>query len=796
MFGRRSSTEYRPSRARRGVVSYSGRDKEPSARRRAPVGVKREARRERSSFFSSWDWNKIRIWTVGLVFSLLWVTLWGRAYYLQMVKGPEYAAMAKRQHTASEVVRGIRGNILDRNGNVIARSVECESVWANPSAIQDKDAATRALAPVLNLPAEKVASLLAGPKRFVWVKRKVDFHTAEAVRALKIRGVYLDVESERIYPYRHLAGQLLGFVNIDDKGIEGLEKAFESELAGREVTSLVERDASGRRFVAAGSGSLVDLRGNDVRLTIDTQVQFFAEEALAENVQKYGARWGGCIVVDVPSGDVLAWAQYPFFDPNNVGATAAPDRRNRLAMDALEQGSTIKSFLVAAALQDGVVDADTIIDCERGKWKLGRVILHDTHAYAKLPVRKILHVSSNIGVAKIGLKLGAQRYYDYLSRLGFGRRTGLPLAGEVKGILRPARKWAEIDLAASSFGQSFSATLAQMAQAYLCLAGGGMAKPLRLNMDDSQECRIGLEDEAQNASLQARSLDGALEALPAMDSESEQEPSRVFDEATMREVRSMLREVVEEEGGTGKQARIPGLVVGGKTGTAQKADNSGKYGKGRVGSFVGMLPIENPRYLICVLLDEPSGVQYGGVIAAPVFRHVALHTMAYHGHLPDTDDPIVKAVADKEQQRRKNPQAKKAEKGAPVIAPASGAAPAAQRSGAKPGSAAALVLGSVSSQSANGQNANPAPFAEQATSQADGRAYTEQAHTEKNATNGSVPSVVGMGLRRAVEIFASQGIVPAFEGKGTFVVRQSPLPGGTWPEGTKKCTLWLEERAL
>ncbi|MDR0339097.1 MAG: penicillin-binding protein 2, partial [Desulfovibrio sp.] len=499
------------------------------------------------------DWNRIRLWTVALVFSLLWAVLWGRAYYLQIVKGPEYAAMAKRQHIATEFVRGVRGNILDRNGNVIARSVECSSVWANPDLIRDREESAARLSGVLDIPADRLARLLKGDKRFVWLKRKVDFHTAEKVKDLKLAGVYLDTETERVYPYRHLAGQLLGFVDIDDKGIEGLEKAFEEELTGREVTRVVGRDASGRRLITSGSGTLTDLRGRDVRLTIDTQVQFFAEEALAENVEKFGARWGGCLVVDVPTGEILAWAQYPFFDPNNVGATPPPDRRNRLAMDRLEQGSTIKSFLIAAALEERLVEPSTLIHCENGKWKLGRHTLHDTHPYSRLTVEKILHVSSNIGAAKIGIMLGAERYYNYLRRLGFGQATGLPLAGEATGILRPASKWAEIDLANAAFGQSFSATLAQMAKAYLCLASDGVKRDLTLVMDDGKECRVG---EPASPDHQRAGENGET----------------IFSAATMRKVRAMLREVVEEQGGTGKQARIPGLVVGGKTGTAQKAD--------------------------------------------------------------------------------------------------------------------------------------------------------------------------------------------------------------------------------
>ncbi|MDL2266487.1 PASTA domain-containing protein [Desulfovibrio sp. OttesenSCG-928-G15] len=684
-----------------------------------------------STFSLSVDTGKFRLWSVAVVFTLLIGALWSRAYYLQIVKGPEYAAMAKRQHTAREQVTGVRGHIMDRNGNVLARSVECASIAINPRLIEDKQGSAIALSKAIKMPVSEVLAQLQDKKSFLWLARKVNYHTAESVRELGIRGVYIKNEYERVYPYKHLAGQLLGFVDIDDKGIEGLERAFNDDLSGRSVTRLMERDASGRRLFTPATASLVDLRGRNIQLTIDTQVQFFAEEALSENVEKYGAQWGGCIVVDVPTGDVLAWAQYPFFDPNNANSAKPADRRNRLATDMLEQGSTIKSFLIAAALEEGVVKPSTTINCEKGSWKLGKVTLHDTHAYANLSVDKILHVSSNIGVAKIGLKLGAQKYYEYLTRLGFGQRTGLPLAGEAKGMLRPASRWVDIDTATASFGQSFSATMAQMAQAYLCLASDGVKKPLRMLMDAAETELAGQAPAPADAG------------------------SKIFSPATMEKVRAMLGGVVEEEGGTGKQARIPGLVVGGKTGTAQKADKLTKrYGKGRVGSFVGMIPIEEPRYLIITLMDEPSKNQYGGVIATPVFRHVALNTMAYHGLLPDTDDPMVQEVVKRE----------------------------AERHAAKPGKA---DLGADSGQvrAKTGKTvAGKIPKAEPAPRPA-------------QPGESVVPAVVGMGLRSAVEIFASEGIVPVVKGRGGFVSRQTPEPGRPWPAGAKECTLWLEERA-
>jgi cell division protein FtsI (penicillin-binding protein 3) len=690
----------------------------------------------------------MRLWFVAALFALAWAGLWGRAFYLQIIEGPDLAALARRVNTGTELVAGVRGRILDRNGNSLARSLDCPSVWVNPRAVADKPRTAAVLAGHLNMSESRIMALLREDRQFIWVRRKVDLSLARKIKEAALPGVHLESEYERVYPYRHLAGQLLGFVNIDDKGLEGLELAFEDRLSGQRVRQKVGRDALGRRMLTEGAEGSDGLHGEDLRLTLDSQIQFFAEEALAENVQKYGARWGGCIVVDVPTGDILAWAQYPFFDPNRAADFSPALRRNRLSSDALEQGSTIKSFLIAAALEEEVVNADSVINCEKGRWKLGKSVIHDTHAYADLTVEKVLHVSSNIGAAKIGFALGAKRYYSYLQRLGFGEKTSLALAGEARGILRPGNRWSDMDLAASSFGQSFSATLAQMAQAYLCLASDGVRKPLRLVLAPSLA-----EDKAGPADPEAAEV--MLNPFdPSLNSESLRRtvPSaRIFSAETMRQVRAMLREVVEEEGGTGRQARIPGLVVGGKTGTAQKASANGKYGEGRVGSFVGLLPIENPRYLICVILDEPSKAQYGGIIATPIFRHVALRTMAYHGLLPDSDDPLVRAIAEKRNGLKAVASASPARTSVPAARPEGGNAPAENVPADQP----------------------PPP-----------------------ELSGKVPGLVGMGVRSAVALLARHGVVPAIRGKGGFVARQTPESGAAWPDGNRECTLWLEEWAL
>ena len=663
-------------------------------------------------WFASIDWNGVRFRTVAVLFFIVWGALWVRAGYVQLWEGPFLAERARRQHMSAETVSMPRGMITDRNGHILARSVECRSVYANPNAVTDVDATSTALAGLLGRPVDQIRPLLAKKRSFVWIARRVDDATAEAIRQADLPGVDLSREYERIYPYRQVAGQLLGFVGLDGKGLEGVERSFDDQLGGLSVRQAVQRDASGRQFYVDSDYEAQP--ADDVRLTLDLQVQSIAEEEIAKAVDEYGAKWGGVLVVDVPSGDILAWAQYPFFNPNSYNQYRPGEYRNRLAQDALEPGSTFKPFLIASALQEGVVNRETTFNCENGLWKTRYITIRDdTHPKNTVQtVAQILANSSNIGCGKIGLELGAVKYQRYLSRLGFGERTGLRLS-ESRGILRPAREWSEADLISSSFGQSLSVTVAQMAQGFLTLANQGVYKPLRLVATDD----VGGGEQ------------------------------RIFSKNTTKEVLSMMREVVD--GGTGRRAAIPGVSVAGKTGTAQKA-RRGKYGSERTASFVGLVPAEKPQYLVVIFIDEPSKVKYGGVIAAPVFKAVTSRVMAYHGSLPD---PGALTPAQIKAQEKAEARAKAREK----------------RKGGKE----KTVLGEYRSELATKKTALPV------------------------RDSGTVPDVVGQSVRRAVEMFARQGLVPVMKGNGARVVRQTPEPGVRWAgkdSAPTTCVLWLSEQ--
>lgn len=647
------------------------------------------------------DWGRFRLAAVAVIFGLLWTALWGRAYYIQIVEGPKLAEMAARQHRTSEYVVGERGQIFDSKGRLLAKSVAIKSIFANPARVENPGRVAVELAKLLDLDAADLKRKLTSKATHVWIARQIGDAPAAQVRDADLPGIRITTEYARQYPNKHLAGRLIGFVGVDDRGLEGLEAALDLYLAGKQSDFIVERDARGGKLYLDATGQEVDIRGKDVRLTLDATVQYTAEEALEKAVKEHNAKWGGCLVIKVDTGHVLAWAEYPPFNPNAFQKYKTGQWRNRLAMDTIEPGSTIKPFLVAAAMQEGLVQSDTIFYCENGRMRLGRNTIRDVSARDWLSVKKILLFSSNIGMAKIALAMGAQKYYTYLGQLGFGQRIGLPLTGEGEGILRPPNTWEEIELATAGFGQGFSVTLPQLAKAYLCLANEGVAKPLRIVLDPY---------------------------------ETTQAETRIFEPAVARQVLRMLEDVVNE--GTGKRAQIKGVAIAGKTSTAQKASAKGGYSGKVLASFVGLLPAEKPEYLILVSVDEPEPNHYGGVVAAPAFKEVALKTLAYLGQLPE--EPAVLAESPQPPQ--------------PV------------------------------------QTVAPVRFCS-------GSEMRGRVDRSCVIPGEAVPDVRGLSLRRAMEIFAGKGVVPSLKGTGSVVARQEPSPGTPWSSGTNQCVLWLQDNA-
>jgi cell division protein FtsI (penicillin-binding protein 3) len=549
------------------------------------------------------DRSRGKIIFVGVFFAVALMGLWARAYHVQVVKGPEYAKMANRQYWASETVSGKRGEIHDRNGLLLAKSITTQSVYVRPKEIADRWTTAQRLASILGVQSKRVNELLDPKKSFVWVGRKISDAQACAVREAALPGVYLDAETSRQYPQGHLAGQLLGFVNMDGEGIEGVEKSFNDLLAPSVTKYTVQKDAAGNRLSSPDSGDRAQFNGGNLRLTIDSQVQLVLEQALERSVLNAQGKYGAALVAEVSTGDILGWANYPYFNPNVVKKTRG-QWKNRLAVDIFEPGSTLKPVLIAAALQEKVCTPSKEYYCEDGRWSVKGRRIKDTRKYQNLSVGDILRYSSNIGMAKIGLELGAEKYSHYLQEVGFARPLGLPLPGESAGLLRPAAQWTEVDLANIAFGQGIGTTVLQMVEAYLCIANDGVRIPLRLLYEPD------------------RPVEG----------------KRVFDSEVSRMVMNMLEEVVRD--GTGRRAGIEGVRVAGKTGTAQKASPSGGYGSDYVASFVAVFPADKPKYLVFMMVDEPQAGHYGGVLVAPEVREVGVQLLTASGMLTEPAEEI------------------------------------------------------------------------------------------------------------------------------------------------------------
>jgi cell division protein FtsI (penicillin-binding protein 3) len=575
-------------------------------------------------------WIRLRM---GLLCGMMSLGLGGivtGAYKIEIEDGDAWLDLAERQRQRRLHVSPKRGTVYDRNGTPLAESVEVPSVSVDAvellRGIDERYVAMRIeqyserIAEALSLPKEDVIEKLTRRRRFLWLKRRISEDEVTKVRALgdkaqryPIRGLTIEGEGHRFYPNRELAGPLLGFVSPDGEGKDGLEMSLEHELRGHisEVKGL--RDRSGRLIFSEGIEDEQALAGHNVYLTIDKGIQFTAERELEAAIKTYEAVGGSIVVVDPSTGELLAMANAPGFNPNDYTQSPPETRRNRCVVDRFEPGSTMKVFTIASALAARSVTPTTSIYCEEGNMAIDNVVIHDTHIHKWLTPTQILSVSSNIGTAKIALGLGEQRLYEGFRRFGFGDAPGLPVVGEAMGVLRPrGRPWVQVETAAASFGQGISITSLQLAMAMASIANNGrLLEPILIK----------------------RVTDGTGVTLTEAASRVRRD---VVPGHVARLVAEMLVAVTEGEG-TGVEAAIPGFRVAGKTATAQKIDPAtGKYTDTHyVASFVGFVPAERPRLAIAVVLDEPMGGNYaGGSVAGPVFRRVGEMALRYLGVTP------------------------------------------------------------------------------------------------------------------------------------------------------------------
>jgi len=538
--------------------------------------------------------------------ALVWMAaVFGRLGYLQLFRHSDYMARAQRQQRRVIEITPKRGAIYDRNMHPLAMSLQVDSTFAIPSELGDNKAQAAALlSGVLNIPRDLLEAKFESGATFVWVARKLPPEKREAVEALNLKGIYFQKENQRFYPKRELAAHVLGFVDLDEKGLGGIEYELDNQIRGKSEKIIVMADARQRWF---DGGEAQRERGANVVLTLDEKVQYIAERELGAAIAKTRAIAGTVVVMNPSTGEILALANWPKFNPNSASDAPAEARMNRGVSALYEPGSTFKLITLAAAFDQGITRPGEVFDCENGAVYVAGHRIRDHKPFGLLSVSDILAQSSDVGAIKIALRLGAPKFYDYIRAFGFGQPTGVDLPGESKGILRRLENWSAISIGSISMGQEVGVTPLQLASAVSAIANGGLLyKPHVI-----AELRRGDK------------------ALPAEGVLAPAEPKRVIRAETAATLRQLMEGVVLH--GTGPMARLDGWTAAGKTGSAQKIDPAtGRYSPTQlIASFTGFAPISNPAVTILVSLDSPVGQHEGGQVAAPVFKRIAEQVLPY-----------------------------------------------------------------------------------------------------------------------------------------------------------------------
>jgi cell division protein FtsI (penicillin-binding protein 3) len=546
----------------------------------------------------SWIRFRVLLVTGGLLLAFL--LLIARSLQIQFFQRQDWADFANKQVQRNLRLEPRRGDIYDRNGQELAVSIQMDSLAANPRVIDHPAGAARKLSKVIQIPAVSLGKKLRQERAFVWLKHYLSPREADAVRALGIKGIHFVRENRRYYPNVELAGQVIGFVGRDHLGLEGLEVAQDLTLRGHSGTLPGAKDARGQIIYTHGIPDESAPLGYSIRLTLDKRIQYIAENELKKTVHDFEAKSGMTVVMEPQSGEVLAMAVFPTFNPNSFSSYGPSVWRNRAVTDAFEPGSTFKVFLAAAALEDGLVEPNELFYCEQGKYRILDHTIHDLRKFGWLSVAQILRFSSNIGAAKIAEKLGSERFYHYIRAFGFGTPTSIGLSGETSGLIRLPDEWSPVDLAAAGFGQSLSVSAIQLATALGAIANDGLLmRPLLIKEVLDGQGRV----VKRNKPMVVR---------------------RVISANTARKMKAVLAEVLEPDG-TGSRAALTQYQAAGKTGTAQKSNHqSSGYADDRyTASFVGFAPVADPKILVVVVVNEPQKGFYGGVVAAPTFRRIA-----------------------------------------------------------------------------------------------------------------------------------------------------------------------------
>ncbi len=547
---------------------------------------------------------RLRVILVGVAFIALFAVIGAKAVHLQVYRSPWLAEKASNQYEKSLKSVGKRGTVYDRNLREMAVTIDVTSIAARPKRIKEPRKTAKALAKILKIDRRKILKRLKTKSPFVWIKRQANPKEKAAVEGLQLQGIEFVPERNRFYPNKTLASQALGFTGLDGYGLEGIEFSYDRYLRGTNSNQMVYKDALGNVFDERQTAASLN-SGHNIILTIDRAIQYITESALEETVKEYEARSGIAIVMEPQTGAILAMAHMPFFNPNAYTDFNKELWRNRAITDPFEPGSTMKIFSAAAAIESGHIKAHDIFFCENGAYKIGRNVVHDIKKHGWLSLQQIIKYSSNIGAVKISEKLGRKRLHKMYRNFGFGAKTGIDSPGETAGSLMPYKNWTTVDTGAISFGYGVAVSALQLITAASAIANDGvLMKPYFVQAITDQNSEPLKQFQPQIV-------------------------RRVVSDRTARTVRAIMK-TVTTEGGTGVNAALDGYTVCGKTGTARKLDKDGTYSKSSyIASFIGFTPAEKPRLAILVIIDEPQGKYYGGMVAAPVFRRIARETLNY-----------------------------------------------------------------------------------------------------------------------------------------------------------------------
>jgi cell division protein FtsI (penicillin-binding protein 3) len=742
--------------------------------------------------------KRARFWLICLFFLLWTVAILGRLFWLQVARHQEFVERAQKQQQRTFEVAPRRGVLYDRNAHELAMTVLVDSIYAVPTEIGNKQAAAAVLASVVHTDpddvqttAEQIAARLNKGGSFAWIARRVSPEVSaqvkDLVKAETVKGIYFQKEFQRFYPVNKIAAQVLGYVGVDDNGLGGLEQKFEAQLHGEPGRMYTAVDA--RRRVL-GSSEREPAAGRNLVLTIDENIQFMAERALDHAMQRTGADNGTVVVQDVHTGQILALAIRPTFNPNQFRHTTPELLRNHAVSDVYEPGSTFKLVTYAAALDQRAVTPDEIIDCQGGAINIGKRIIHDDKGehYGRITVHEALEHSSDVAAVKLAMKIGPERFYQYIRDFGFGARSGAELPGETRGLLSPVSRWNGLSsLGSIAIGQEVAVTPLQLVSMVSTIANGGVYLPPHILMPGQVS---GQSDSATSTDKPA-TLPTPSPFRPGEDLPNPLPPGahRVITTLTAAQMRKMMEGVVLY--GTGKQAQLNGYSSGGKTGTAQKIDPAThKYSKTmHVASFAGIAPVNSPVIAVAVVMDNPRGDYHGASVSAPVFTEVAQQVLEYLGIAHDTDLHAPRAtgsmrVAEDESGEHTGDiqalfsAANDLPSDDPLRVAAVPGAGAGQPASAQVGKGGGMQTASAARPDAASAKSTATPQAKSAAPLATARVVLQETGKLR------VPSLIGLPVRKVIEQAGAAGLEVQITGSGT-VREQAPAAGTMVTPGTQ-----------